>query len=172
MTRHGNNNLVFAAILFVLGGAGVGVGVWGLSVAWGTRDWVEVRAEVIDVEQETYTYTHQRGSGGSFEEEGQRLRCRFAFRVGGDRYESDRYSLLEHWDEYTTGEASLRELDERLALLSTGSVPAYYDPEDPSEAVLLLPETVPPTLLLSAGLVLLGLCLRNILSWRKAQRTA
>lgn len=149
----------------ILGAAGSGIGVWGLSIAWTTRNWVEVTAEVVDVERETYTYTHQRGSGGSFEEEGERLRPTFAFSVDGQRYTSDRYSRLEAWDEYTQDTAG--ELNEQLARLQTGTIPAYYNPRDPSEAVLQLPEKMPPTLLLCAGLVMLGISLSRGLKWRR-----
>lgn len=172
VTRPSNspNNAVFALILFVLGGAGFGIGVWGLSNAWATRDWVEVTADVVQVERETYTYTNQRASGGSFEEEGERLRCTFAFTVGSERYTSDRYSHLEAWDEYTQG--TVAELNERVARLETGTVTAYYNPCAPNEAVLLLPEKAPPTFVLCAGLIMLALSLRSALKWRKARRLA
>ena len=165
----GSKHFVFAVIFLSLGGAGVGIGLWGLSNAWGTRNWVEIGAEVIDVEQETYTYTHHR-SGGSFEEEGQRIRCQFAFTVDGTRYTGDRYSKMEAWDEYTQNDASVREMNEQLALLRTGSIAAYYNPDDPDESVLLLPEIAPPTVLLTAGLVLLALFLRSVIKWRRAGR--
>lgn len=158
---------MFAVILFLLGSIGFGIGVWGLSNAWSTRDWVEITADVINVEQETYTYIHHR-NGGNFDEEGERLRISFGFSVDGEPYTSDRYSRLEAWDEYTQG--TTEEMNEQLARLQTGLITAYYNPEDPSDAVLLLPEKAPPGLLLCAGLIMLGLSVRSAIKWRRARR--
>ncbi len=155
---------ILAGAVFLLGLVGTCIGAWGLSAVWRTRNWVETPGEVVHYELASYIYTARHSGGATSRETGKRLQVWYRYEAAGATHESSRYSELEPWDDYTNDEASLAAWDERVALLRTGQVPVWYDPDAAHEAVLLLPERAQPTLVLLASLCLLGFTSHRL--WR------
>ena len=154
--------------MLLFGCAAVGIGTWGLSQVWRTRDWVRVEGQVLRFEQADYEYTARHSGGGTSTEIGRRIQCWYRYEAEGQAYESSRYSELEPWDDYTNDAASLAQWRARVDALQTGQVPVWYDPDAPQEAVLLLPESAPPTALFAVGLCLL--LAGGLLLWRRRSK--
>lgn len=164
------NPPILAGAVLLLALVGTGLGVWGLSEVWRTRDWVQTEGEVVRFELATYEYTAQHSGGATSQENGHRIKVWYRYRAGGQSFESARYSELEPWDDYTNDAASLAAWRERVELVRAGQVPVWYDPHAPAEAVLLLPERAPPAVVLAVALCLLVFASYRLVVWRRAHR--
>jgi hypothetical protein len=147
-----SGKLVAAAIVGGLGVAALIAGLVGILDVMADSDWVEVQARVVDVKGEPYRYTAEGPGGRSNSGTGLRLKVTYAYDVAGQTHESARYSRDEPWDEYM--KSSLDEGKHRLkSLQASGTVTAWYDPEQPSSAVLRRAERAPAIVVTAVGVM-------------------
>ena len=114
---------IFTAFLMVIMGLAAGVvGILNLSKARESAGWTETEGEVIasDVDRK----------GSSSSSNRWRARVRYKYSVNGEVFECDRVDFVK-------ANMSLTKAKERAGQYSAGTqVTVYYDPADPSEAVL------------------------------------
>jgi hypothetical protein len=121
----------FAGLLIAGGTALVLFGGFFLKTAWGSHTWPSTPGEVEDIQTIRYT-TGSNGSTRTY-----RYTITYEYRVEGQSYRSDRFSL-------GSGSTASRSYDTSRAARRAGQeayppgseITVYYDPADPTSTVL------------------------------------
>lgn len=165
-------------LLFLAAGALVAglclsvVGALGLGWASDDAKWRETSAEVLSVASEPRPYQCEGARPRACL--GTQISVSYAWTVDGTRYRGNRYSqdeVVGLWGEDSNDEASAFE----ARLRAEKRVPAFVNPDDPSEAILFRREAAPAlvasgmgSFLLTVGLTLLVVYLVRRRSYRRA----